>query len=141
MLDFGKRLREERERLRLNQTDFGRIGGVTKTSQFNYEQGERSPNVEYWKAIAEIGADVAYILTGTRAQPPETAKAQAEPQEEPASEDPLARRKVKVKRMMDQIVDRISDARGLDEIQLELSKIERIKDLEQEVAELRQKAG
>ena len=66
MFDFGNRLAEERKRLRYNQTDFGRIGGVTKTSQFNYEAGERSPNVEYWQAVARAGVDVRYVLTGVR---------------------------------------------------------------------------
>jgi len=65
-MNFGKRLCEERKRIGLNQTDFGRIGGVTKTSQVNYESGERSPNVDYWQAIGAVGADVQYILTGLR---------------------------------------------------------------------------
>ena len=66
MLNFGTRLAEERKRIGLNQTDFGAIGGVTKTSQVNYESGARSPNVDYWQAIAKTGADVNYILTGVR---------------------------------------------------------------------------
>jgi transcriptional regulator with XRE-family HTH domain len=65
-MSFGKRLSEERKRIGLNQTEFGKIGGVTKTSQVNYESGERSPNVDYWQAIASTGADVQYILTGVR---------------------------------------------------------------------------
>ena len=65
-MDFGTRLSEERKRIGLNQTAFGKIGGVTKTSQLNYEAGERSPNVDYWQAIASAGADVQYILTGVR---------------------------------------------------------------------------
>jgi len=65
-MDFGKRLTEERKRLGLNQTEFGKIGGVTKTSEVNYESGERSPNVDYWQAVAAAGADVQYILTGIR---------------------------------------------------------------------------
>lgn len=66
MLNFGDRLTEERKRIGLNQTDFGAVGGVTKTSQVNYESGTRSPDAKYWQAIAEIGADVNYILTGVR---------------------------------------------------------------------------
>jgi transcriptional regulator with XRE-family HTH domain len=135
MSDFGKRLAEERKRLGLNQTEFGKVGGVTKTSQVNYESGSRSPNVDYWQAIAAIGADVTYILTGVRTQP-----LQALQTPEPMPENRLARRKAKVRQMMDQIVDRIDDDRGLDEIQVELAKIERMKDMERELAELRQKA-
>ena len=38
---IGQRLKEERERLGLNQTDFGLIGGVKKLAQLNYEKDER----------------------------------------------------------------------------------------------------
>lgn len=64
--DFGQRLAEERKRLKYNQTVFGRLGGVTKTSQVNYEAGERSPSVDYWQAVAKIGVDVAFVITGRR---------------------------------------------------------------------------
>ena len=65
-MDFGTRLTEERKRMSLNQTEFGKIGGVTKTSQINYESGERKPNVDYLQAISSAGVDVQYILTGVR---------------------------------------------------------------------------
>ncbi|MDF0606651.1 helix-turn-helix transcriptional regulator [Neisseriaceae bacterium TC5R-5] len=61
-----KRLREERERLGFNQTDFAAIGGVGRKSQFNYEEGERQPDAAYLAAISTTGADVQYILTGQR---------------------------------------------------------------------------
>lgn len=67
-MSIGKRLSEERRRIGLNQTAFGKIGGVTKTSQLNYEADERSPNVDYWQAIAAAGADTHYILTGETPQ-------------------------------------------------------------------------
>ena len=66
-MTFGERLREERKRKGMNQTAFATIGGVTKTSQLNYEAGERSPNVDYLQSIAAIGVDVQYILTGEKA--------------------------------------------------------------------------
>lgn len=62
----GERLREERQRLNLNQTDFGAIGGVKLLAQINYEKGVRQPDLAYLVAIAAAGADVCYILTGTR---------------------------------------------------------------------------
>lgn len=65
-IEIGTRLREERERLGFNQTDFGAVGGVLKKAQFNYEKGERSPDAAYLAAIAAAGADVLYILTGQR---------------------------------------------------------------------------
>jgi len=66
MLNIGVRLREERERLGLNQTQFSDLSGVSKTTQVNYEQGTRKPDAAYLSAIAGAGADVQYILTGRR---------------------------------------------------------------------------
>lgn len=62
----GKRIKEERERLGLNQTDFAAEGGVGRKSQFNYEEDERRPDADYLSAIAAVGADVLYIITGQR---------------------------------------------------------------------------
>ena len=66
-MNISDRLREERERLGMNQVDFGAVGGVKKLAQINYEKGERSPDSAYLAAIAAAGADVLYILTGQRA--------------------------------------------------------------------------
>lgn len=66
MLNFGERLKEERVRLGFNQGDFAAIGGVAKTSQFNYEKGERSPDAAYLSAVAAAGLDVLYVVTGER---------------------------------------------------------------------------
>lgn len=62
----GKRLKEERNRLGLNQSDFAVLGGVEKRAQIYYEQEARSPDAEYLAAIAKAGADVLYIVTGVR---------------------------------------------------------------------------
>lgn len=67
MKTFFERLKEERIRLDLNQSEFAAIGGVQKGAQINYEQGKRNPDSEYLAAIASAGADVQYILTGIRA--------------------------------------------------------------------------
>lgn len=75
MTSFGTRLREERERLGYNQTDFGDIGGVRKNAQSNYEQGERQPDAEYLQKIQAIGVDVHYLLTGERRDSDEMVKA------------------------------------------------------------------
>lgn len=66
MLNIGERLKEERVRLGYNQGDFAAIAGVAKTSQFNYEKGERSPDAAYLAAVAEKGVDVLYVVTGRR---------------------------------------------------------------------------
>ncbi|WP_070888139.1 helix-turn-helix domain-containing protein [Pseudomonas argentinensis] len=65
-MNIGDRLREERVRLGFNQADFAAVAGVAKTSQFNYEKGERSPDAEYLAAIAEKGVDVLYVIAGRR---------------------------------------------------------------------------
>jgi len=63
-MGIGERLREERERLRLNQEQLGEIGGVRKQAQLLYEKGERSPDAQYLAAVATTGVDVLYVLTG-----------------------------------------------------------------------------
>lgn len=64
MGNIGERLREERERLGTNQTDFGALAGVTKKTQMNYETGKRHPDAAYLQLIAEKGVDVLYVVTG-----------------------------------------------------------------------------
>lgn len=66
MTDFFDRLKEERKRLGMNQTEFGSVAGVKKDAQLNYESGARAPDTNYLAAIATVGVDVAYLLTGTR---------------------------------------------------------------------------
>lgn len=65
-MGIGDRLKEERQRLGLNQSDFAALAGVAKNSQLNYEKGERSPDAEYLAAIAEKGVDVLYVVAGRR---------------------------------------------------------------------------
>ena len=66
MTTIGERLREERTRLGLSQTDLASTGGVGKTTQINYEKCERSPDAAYLAAAAAVGVDVLYVLTGRR---------------------------------------------------------------------------
>ncbi|MBI2278185.1 MAG: helix-turn-helix transcriptional regulator [Dechloromonas sp.] len=68
-VSIGDRLREERQRLDLNQTQLGEQGGVTKKTQMLYEAGERFPDAAYLASIAEAGADIRYIVTGLREGP------------------------------------------------------------------------
>lgn len=65
-MGIGDRLKEERERLGFNQTDFAANAGASKNSQYNYEKGERSPDATYLAAVAEKGVDVLYVVTGER---------------------------------------------------------------------------
>jgi len=66
MGSVGDRLCEERARLRLNQTEFGKIAGVKTNTQSNYEKGLRRPDTEYLSRLAAEGVDVQYVITGVR---------------------------------------------------------------------------
>ncbi len=66
---FFERLKEERKRLGLNQTDFGANCGVRKQAQLKYEKGERQPDSDYLQKASGIGVDVSYLFTGKRTQP------------------------------------------------------------------------
>lgn len=64
---FPQRVREERERLGLTQTEFGRLGGVSKMAQWQYEQGKHWPTLEYIQNLQASGdVDIVYLVTGTR---------------------------------------------------------------------------
>lgn len=66
MKDFGKRLKEEREKLCLSQAEFAKRCGVGKTAQYMYEKGEREPSWSYMDKAEELGADSYFIFTGTK---------------------------------------------------------------------------
>ena len=65
-MSIGSRLKEERERLGLSQTALGAIGDFGKTTVIAWERGTAFPNALFLSDIAEMGADVQYIVTGTR---------------------------------------------------------------------------
>lgn len=66
-MPIAERLREQREVLGLSQAAMAEKCGIAARSQRNYESGERSPDADYLAALAGIGGDVIYILTGQRA--------------------------------------------------------------------------
>lgn len=66
MNTIGNRLKEERARLGITQEKMALAGGVQKRAQARYESGERCPDGHYLARVAELGADVNYILTGVR---------------------------------------------------------------------------
>lgn len=65
-LALAKRLAEERKRVGKTQAQFCSACGIGKTTQYQYERGERSPNTDYLEAAEALGVDVLYILTGSR---------------------------------------------------------------------------
>lgn len=66
MTDIGTRLRDERIRLGLSQTEFGTYGGVRKNTQSKYESNERAPDALYLANVAKHGVDVQYVITGVK---------------------------------------------------------------------------
>lgn len=63
---IGERLKECRLERGLSQTALGRIGGVNKGSQINYESGRRKPDCDYLLHLWLAGFDTQYLLTGLR---------------------------------------------------------------------------
>jgi transcriptional regulator with XRE-family HTH domain len=64
MIGIGRRLKEERARLKFSQSALGAIGGVEINAQGNYESGTRFPRADYLSKIAHCGVDVTYVVTG-----------------------------------------------------------------------------
>jgi len=65
-MSIGERLRQERERLGLNQTNFAAIAGATKKTLFSWEHGKTAPDGFQLARLAEEGVNVNYVLTGDR---------------------------------------------------------------------------
>lgn len=67
---IGARLRAERERLGLSQSDVAALAaragvrGATRQSQSIYEKDERAPDAQYLAVISAAHFDVGYVLTG-----------------------------------------------------------------------------
>ena len=64
---FGDLIRGERLRLKLNQTDFAALGGVSKATQVAYEANTTEPQASYFRRLHEAGVDIGWILTEKRA--------------------------------------------------------------------------
>lgn len=58
----GARLKSERVRLGLNQSEFAKLLGVHRNTQRSYENGERDPDDKYYKAAANLGLSLPYVL-------------------------------------------------------------------------------
>lgn len=65
-VSFGRRLREERDRLGLTQSQLAEAGGVKRLSQHLYETEVRLPAMDYLVRLKECGVDVVYLMFGTR---------------------------------------------------------------------------
>ena len=61
---FGRRLREERERLSMTQMEIALTGGVKRTTQHLYENDVRVPDLNYLEKLKEAGADLGFLVLG-----------------------------------------------------------------------------
>jgi len=61
---MGRRIREIRSSMSLNQKEFGKIGGVGITTQQQYEAGNTPPTAAYLFGLEASGVDIGYVLTG-----------------------------------------------------------------------------
>lgn len=50
----------------MTQADFAAIGGLNLRTQIRYEQNDGTPDGAYLRALAKVGVDVQYVLTGVR---------------------------------------------------------------------------
>nr|WP_295782181.1 helix-turn-helix transcriptional regulator [Rhodoferax sp.] len=66
-----ERIKSERKRLGYSQTEFADIAHATRGTVSNWESGVGSPDVVALGALANVGLDVLYVVTGDRSfEPP-----------------------------------------------------------------------
>lgn len=63
---LGRRLRQERERLGLTQTDLAEIAGVRRITVYQYEKGDRRASLDFLLSVEHVGVSFEYILRGER---------------------------------------------------------------------------
>lgn len=73
-MSLADRFKSERERLALTQPRVADLAGVGKTTVINWEKGLSSPTAVQLSALAEVGLDVLYVITGQRSKPLEPAQ-------------------------------------------------------------------
>jgi len=66
LLEVGARLRQERERRGMNQTDFAALANTKRGSQLEYESGKRPFDALYLLKLIANGIDSHFVLTGRR---------------------------------------------------------------------------
>lgn len=66
-MSIGERLKEERERLGLTLPEFAERAGAKKNTVIDWQKDVSSPPAAKLAALAEIGVDVLYVITGQRA--------------------------------------------------------------------------
>lgn len=66
LVEVGARLRQERERRGMNQTDFAALANTKRGSQLEYENGKRPFDAVYLLKLIANGVDSHFVLTGQR---------------------------------------------------------------------------
>ena len=93
-MQIDERIKSERKRLGFNQTEFAEIAHATRGTASNWETGTGSPDAKALAALAVVGLDVLYVVTGQRSfVPPPKLSAEEETMLELFKDAPkLARR-------------------------------------------------
>lgn len=65
-MGYGERLASERRRLGKTQSEFAALVGTDSQKQSLYETSKRELRGDYLSAIAAVGVDVLFVLTGSR---------------------------------------------------------------------------
>lgn len=68
-MQIHERIKELREEKDLKPPELAERIGISKTSQYKYENGSTIPPADYLAKLAAEGLDSAYILTGKRSVP------------------------------------------------------------------------
>lgn len=68
LFGFGARLTEERLRIGLSQKALAAILEKTSMTQIKYEAEETRPDAAYFLGLDKLGADIYFIITGTRSE-------------------------------------------------------------------------
>lgn len=63
---IGDRLKEERERLGMTIPEFATAAGAKKNTVIDWQNGTSSPPAAKLAALASVGVDVVYVLTGMK---------------------------------------------------------------------------
>lgn len=72
MSSIGERLKEERERLGKTLPQFAEAAGAKKNTLIDWQKDVSSPPAVKLAALAKIGVDILYVITGQQTDPKAT---------------------------------------------------------------------
>lgn len=67
-VEIGLRLRSERQKIGLSQSDFAALVAGSLQTQMRYETGQALPKLDYLFALSKHGVDAGYVVTGVRTE-------------------------------------------------------------------------